>query len=82
MSSETTQDRLVRVLNTSLPDGIAAGAVTPASTLSSFGLDSLAMIDLIFDLEQEFGLKLVAADFASIRTIGDLIGFIDRRVKV
>jgi len=78
MSSEKTQDRLVRVLNDSLPNGIDPDAVTPSAPLNSFGVDSLVMIDLIFDLEQEFGVKLAAEQLMAMRNVGDLTDFIDR----
>ena len=79
MSAETTQDRLVRVLNDSMPHELDADAVTPATALNSFGVDSLVLIDLIFDLEQEFGVKLAAEDLMAMRTVGDLTAFLDQR---
>ena len=79
MSAETTQDRLIRVLNDSMPHALDASAVTPATALNSFGVDSLVLIDLIFDLEQEFGVKIAAEDLMNMRTIGDLTAFIDAR---
>jgi len=81
MSAETTQDRLIRVLNDSMPQALDAGSVTPTTALNSFGVDSLVLIDLIFDLEQEFGVKLAAEDLMAMRTVGDLTAFIDQRAK-
>ena len=43
-----------------------------------FKADSLAIIDLIMDLEEEFGLKIEDADFEEIRTVDDLVKKIDR----
>jgi acyl carrier protein len=79
MSAETTQDRLIRVLNDSMPHALDARTVTPVTALNSFGVDSLVLIDLIFDLEQEFGVKLAAEDLMNMRTVGDLTAFIDAR---
>jgi acyl carrier protein len=81
MSAETTQDRLIRVLNDSMPQALDAGTVTPVTLLNSFGVDSLVLIDLIFDLEQEFGVKLAAEDLMAMRTIGDLTTFLDQHAK-
>jgi len=79
MSAETTQDRLIRVLNDSMPHAMDPKTVTPATPLNSFGVDSLVLIDLIFDLEQEFGVKLSAEDLMNMRTVGDLTAFMDAR---
>jgi acyl carrier protein len=81
MSAETTQDRLIRVLNDSMLQALDAGTVTPVTLLNSFGVDSLVLIDLIFDLEQEFGVKLAAEDLMAMRTIGDLTTFLDQHAK-
>ena len=40
--------------------------------------DSLAIIDLIMDLEEEFGLKIEDADFEEIRTVDDLVKKIEK----
>jgi acyl carrier protein len=81
MSAETTQDRLIRVLNDSMPQALDAAGVTPQTPLNSFGVDSLVLIDLIFDLEQEFGVKLAAEDLMAMRTVGDLTAFLDKNAR-
>jgi len=43
-----------------------------------FKADSLAIIDLIMDLEEEFGLKIEDADFEEIRTVDDLVKKIEK----
>ena len=78
MSAATTQDRLINVLNESLPNGVDANAVTPEASLNSFGVDSLVLIDLIFDLEQEFGVKLAAQQLMAMKTVGDLTTYLDQ----
>ncbi len=79
MNVATTQNRLINVLNDSLPNGIDSNAVTSEAALNSFGVDSLVLIDLIFDLEQEFGVKLAAQQLMSMKTVGDLTSFLDQR---
>ncbi len=56
-------------------------AVTPESTVSSLGFDSLSVLDLIYDIEQEFGFEFDAADVASLRTVGELADFIAGRIQ-
>jgi acyl carrier protein len=80
MNSESTLHRLVRVVSDSLPDGLDAASVTAATPLDSFGVDSLVLIDLIFDLEQEFGVKLAAEELTALKTVGELAAYLDRRM--
>ena len=40
--------------------------------------DSLAIIDIMMDIEEEFGLKFENVDFEEIRTVDDLVRKIDR----
>lgn len=40
--------------------------------------DSLAIIDIMMGIEEEFGLKFENVDFEGIRTVDDLVKKIDR----
>jgi acyl carrier protein len=40
--------------------------------------DSLAIIDIMMGIEEEFGLKIENVDFEEIRTVDDLVRKIDR----
>jgi acyl carrier protein len=53
--------------------------LTPQSTLDSFGLDSLDKIELLFQLEDEFKIKIPERD-VKIDTIQDVVNMIDRLV--
>jgi len=49
------------------------------STLDRLGIDSLATLELMFDLEDEFGIRLDPAGHA-IRTVEDVVTLIDRQL--
>jgi acyl carrier protein len=49
----------------------------PESTLDSFGLDSLDKIEFLFQIEDEFKIKIPERD-VKIDTIQDVINMIDR----
>jgi acyl carrier protein len=53
--------------------------LTPQSTLDSFGLDSLDKIELLFQLEDEFKIKIPERD-VKIDTIQDVVNMVDRLV--
>jgi acyl carrier protein len=51
----------------------------PESTLDSFGLDSLDKIELLFQIEDEFKIKIPERD-VKINTIQEVVDMIDRLV--
>ena len=44
------------------------------------GLDSLAMIELLFKIEEAFDLEIPNDDLSQISTVGDVIAYVERRV--
>ena len=56
-------------------------AVTPDTELLSLGADSLTVIELIFDLEDEFDVKL-GDERPNLLVVRDIADFIDRYVQL
>lgn len=52
--------------------------LTQERSLQSLGIDSLAALELMFDLEDEFGI-CVPQEPQAIETLGDLVALIDRQ---
>lgn len=79
-----TRSEILQRLTSAIADSdaslIASDEITEASSLESFGVDSLVLIDLIFDIEQEFGVKLAAEELTAMRTMGDLVSHLAARV--
>jgi acyl carrier protein len=40
--------------------------------------DSLDVVELIMDLEQEFGIEIPDEELPKIRTVGDIVGYIKK----
>jgi acyl carrier protein len=53
--------------------------ISPDATLDRLGIDSLAVLELVFELEDEFNVRL-DTDGESIRTVGELVKAIDQRL--
>ncbi|HUP29699.1 MAG TPA: phosphopantetheine-binding protein [Usitatibacter sp.] len=74
----TTLERLRELLHRDF--GLARESLEPAATLESLDIDSLRMIEIVFCVEEEFGIT-VAADAAELKarlaTLGDLAAYID-----
>ncbi|MEW6562815.1 MAG: acyl carrier protein [Pseudomonadota bacterium] len=52
--------------------------LTPEATLESQGLDSLAVIEFMFHIEDEFKIKLTNERLEHIKTLQDVVDIIDR----
>ncbi len=54
--------------------------ITPESTFESLGIDSLDIVEMIMDLENELGVELEIED-QQITTFGELAAFVDSKVN-
>jgi acyl carrier protein len=73
-----TEERLRDLLHRDF--GIAREALQPVATLESLDIDSLRMIEIVFCVEEAFGIA-VPADSSELKarlaTFGDLAAYID-----
>lgn len=54
---------------------------TDASLVADFGLDELDMADLSMDIEDVFEIEVTEDDLEKIKTVGDLVNFIENNIK-
>lgn len=57
-----------------------AGEISPDSTFESLGIDSLDIVEMIMDLENEMGVELDMED-QKITTFQELADFIDSKLN-
>ncbi len=69
----TTFDEVVQLIHDKF--GIERDILAPAVTLTDFGLDSLALVELIFAIEEHFDIEI--PDHADIKNLKDLATLID-----
>ncbi len=79
MTREEIWTGLQEILDESAEGDVDWSAVTEATEIESFGFDSLVVLDLIFDLEQKFDVKIAPAQILEMRTLKDLVDFLDAR---
>ncbi|MFA5480826.1 MAG: acyl carrier protein [Bacilli bacterium] len=53
--------------------------IDESKTLKDYGLDSLDMVELILELEDEYKIKFTDEEMISIQTIGELIAAIHKK---
>ena len=72
--------KLRHVMKQSSPEKVDWNSVTPASPIESLGFDSLTILDLVYDIQQEFGIEFEAEGLAAVRTVGDLVNFLKSKM--
>ncbi|WP_334190452.1 acyl carrier protein [Noviherbaspirillum sp.] len=73
----TTYERLKQILVSKYQ--LAPEKLTPDARLEELGVDSLGVMELLFQVEDEFSIRL-PSDQVELPTIGDVVDYIDRLV--
>lgn len=60
---------------------IDMSGVKESVSLLSIGSDSLNLVELILELEEEFEIKVLDEDVERLATVGELIDYIQKKVK-
>lgn len=55
---------------------IDTSSVTPETTLETLGVDSLGLVELLFEVEDQLGIA-APRDFASPTTVSDLVTIVE-----
>ena len=55
-------------------------AISPEATLTELGLDSLTIVELLFDVEDEFGIE-VPEDRATFETLAEAAALVEELVQ-
>ena len=74
----TTLERLQQLFVTKLDYNIEE--LKPTTTLEELGLDSLDMIEFMFDIENEFNIKIPDREF-KVTTIQEIVDGVDRFIR-
>ena len=67
---EEVSKRIRQELRGKLPAGVTIGEST---TMEDLGLSSLQVADIVFELEEDYGVEFDPAKAADAKTLGDLI---------
>jgi len=62
-----------------IKESLAKDSVTESSNfIDDLGADSLDVVEIVMDLEEEFGITIEDTDAEHIRTVGDAIEFLEK----
>ncbi|MFF4941291.1 phosphopantetheine-binding protein [Streptomyces rubiginosohelvolus] len=73
------QDRFYSLLGAKI--GVETESLTEGTTLESLDLDSLLIVEISVAVEKEFGVVLDELQLAPERTVGEVVGTLDGRLK-
>ena len=73
-----TFDRVKRVLMDNL-DQPESKITKDASIENDLGADSLEVVEVVMALETEFDIEIPAEDAESIKTVGQIVDYIDKK---
>jgi len=72
-----SMDRIKKIIVDRL--GVDESKITENSSfIDNLGLDSLDIVDLIMVFEEEFNLEIPDKDVEKIKTVGDMIKYLDK----
>ena len=78
MAKEEIFDKLKELVVDQL--GVDEDEVTMEATMQDdLGADSLDLVDLVMSVEEEFGVKVADEDLENIKTVGDIVNYIEER---
>lgn len=77
----TTMERLAKVFCAVFEDQIDPAAIhMDATLLGDLGMTSISLLYMAMATEEEFGIKFVNEDFATLITVGDVVACIERKI--
>lgn len=78
MAKEEIFDKLKELVVDQL--GVEEDEVTMEAFMQDdLGADSLDLVDLVMSVEEEFGVKVADEDLENIKTVGDIVNYIEDR---
>jgi len=78
--ADTVLDRVAALLRQDLD--IPPDKIRPEANLQhDLGLDSFAAVELAYAVEEEFSIKVTDQELAGVKTIGDLVEAIRKKVE-
>ncbi len=81
MTRKEIMDKLCEVMRRSSRATVDWAQVSEASEIPAIGFDSLTMLDLVYDIQQAFGVEFDAEDLTGVKKVADLVDFLEKRLS-
>ena len=73
-------DRLRGIVREASVEDLDVEKIDAATTIESLGFDSLSILDLLYDIEQELDIHVEATDVMKLETIGEVADLLAKRL--
>lgn len=80
MSQDSILARLRTILSENAVEDRDWDQVDHKTTFEQIGIDSLSILDLLYDVDQEFGIHLEGSDVVDLRTVGEIVDLLQKRL--
>jgi acyl carrier protein len=80
MTREEIINKLRDIMQESTEKRVDWSTVSGETTIESLGFDSLSILDLIYDIQQEFDIQFDAEQLVSIQTVDQLAEFLSGKI--
>jgi len=80
MEREKIFEKVVNVLSDKL--GVEENSIAESSSLTDdLGADSLDLVDLVMELEEQFGVKIDDSELEKLSTVKDVVDYIEKSLS-
>ena len=73
--------KLRSTMEESAPAPMDLDAIGEETTIGELGFDSLSILDLIYDVQEAFGIEFEAQELVNVNTVGELADFLEEELK-
>ena len=81
MTRQEIVEKLRALMKKSSPKQVDWSAMSEQTEIATLGFDSLSILDLVYDIQQGFGLEFDAEEVAGVETVADMVTFLDGKLK-
>lgn len=72
--TQNTQEKVFQIIAEKLK--IDKGTIKPNSTLQDLGADSLALVEIIMKLEEQFGIEIDDEKAEKLKNVSDVVSYV------
>ena len=80
MDTNQIIERLRKIMEKTSKAAVDWKTVNGNTAIASLGFDSLSILDLIYDIQQEFGLEFEAEQMVGVKTVSQLAEFLKSKM--
>ena len=80
METDQIIERLRGIMERTSKAAVDWKAVNGSTPIASLGFDSLSILDLIYDIQQEFGIEFEAEQMVGVKTVSQLADFLKAKL--